>query len=56
MLPVKKNMIESAIAEIEQTQHELRASIEASKVLTEQSEELIARHRSENPRPEAPQA
>lgn len=36
---------DATLAAIEQTQQDLRTSIEASKVLAEKSERLIARHR-----------
>ena len=43
----KNHMAEAGLADIEQTQKELRTSIEASKALTEKSEQLIARHRQQ---------
>jgi hypothetical protein len=38
-------MLESNLADIEQAQSELRSSIEKSKVLAEQSQQMITRHR-----------
>lgn len=52
----KIGMGESRFAEIEQTQEALRVSIEKSKALAEESEQLIAKHRkpSESPLPVQP--
>jgi hypothetical protein len=41
----KTSMLESNLADIEQAQSELRSSIEKSKVLAEQSQQMITRHR-----------
>jgi hypothetical protein len=41
----KIHRTDASLAEIEQTQKELRTSIEASKAFAEMSEQLIARHR-----------
>ena len=49
-------MGESRYADIEKTQEALRVSIEKSKALAEESDQLIARHRkqAENPLPASP--
>lgn len=41
----KSTIMDSRLAQIEQIQNELRTSIAASKALTEESEQLIARNR-----------
>jgi hypothetical protein len=41
----KNSMVEASLAAVEQSQKELRTSIEASKAFAEMSEQLIARHR-----------
>ena len=50
----KSSMVEPSLADIEQAQQDLRTSIEASKVLAEKSQQLIARHRQQA-EPPAPQ-
>ena len=46
-MSTQKSSADASLAAIEQTQKELRTSIEASKALAEKSERLIARHRQQ---------
>ena len=59
-MSTKNLTVDATLAAIEQTQQDLRTSIEASKALAEKSERLIARHRQQvdeqsaaSPRPQA---
>ena len=48
----KTGMADTQFAAIEQTQDALRVSIEKTKVLAEESDKLIARHREQSEKPQ----
>ena len=48
----KTGLADTQVAAIEQTQDALRVSIETTKVLAEESDKLIARHREQGEKPQ----